>query len=95
MDKEFVEKISKQDSWQQINNAPNSGSDSGGGGTSGQDAGQTIVIAGPNKVQASESLVSLNKNLSLLGSSGQNPNDFTSADYGLNGRSKIDLKCCT
>ena len=73
----------------------NIGSDSGGGGTSGQDAGQTIVIAGPNKVQASESLVSLNKNLSLLGSSGQNPNDFTSADYGLNGRSKIDLKCCT
>ena len=101
MDKEFVEKISKQDSCQQINNASNGGSDAGGGGgngasaggggISGQDAGQTIVIAAPNKVQAGESSVSLNKNLSLVGSSGQNPNDFTSADNGLNGRSEMDL----
>jgi hypothetical protein len=101
MDEEFVEKISKQDSCRQINNTSDGGSDAGGGGgnggsaggggTSGQGAGQTIVIAAPNQVQAGESSVSLDKNLSLLGSSGQNPNDFTSADNGLNGRSEMDL----
>ena len=99
MDKEFVDKISDQESCQKTVTGSDSGGgaggNGGGGGASGGGEGasvQTKVIAAPNQIQAGESSVTLDENLSLLGYPSQNSNNLTPADSnGQNGRSEMDL----